>query len=128
MSKGKLDIQQINRLNKLLDMYYKPSELAEEVGFSVRQFYRVYMVIECPFYRDEEGSLWVNGKDFREWYKRNYQKNKLKKGEALCPRCKQVFEMTNPEKHEREDISYLLAICPHCGSKAARIISNRKKQ
>ena len=47
--KGRLDGRQRNRLKSLLNMKYRPREIAEEVGFSVHQVYRVYIPLECPF-------------------------------------------------------------------------------
>jgi len=66
--KGRLNGSQRMRLIKLLDMLYKPSELAEEVGFTRRQVYRVYIPSGCPHTRDEKRYIWINGKAFREWY------------------------------------------------------------
>lgn len=66
--KGRLNGRQRSRLSGLLDMLYTPSELASEVGFSVRQVYRVYVPAGCPVFRDEKGRLWINGKGFFDWY------------------------------------------------------------
>lgn len=66
--KGRLKGCQRMRLIKLFDMLYKPSELAEEVGFTRRQVYRVYIPAGCPHKRDEHKHIWINGKAFREWY------------------------------------------------------------
>ena len=65
--KGRLNAQQRTRLTKLLDMMYTPSELAEEVGFYVRQVYRVYIPAGCPQERDQHKRVWINGKAFKEW-------------------------------------------------------------
>ena len=46
--RGRLGGKQRLRLEKLLDMLYMPSELAEEVGFNRRQVYRVYIHFGCP--------------------------------------------------------------------------------
>ena len=77
MLPGRLNGQQKNRLVKLLDMFYKPSEIAEEIGFSVRQVYRVYIPAGCPYERDSKKRLWSNGKAFREWAIEIYKKGSL---------------------------------------------------
>jgi len=59
---GRLNGIQRNRLKRLLDMMYKPSELAEEVGFSLQQVYRVYVPGGCPVERDSRNHIWINGK------------------------------------------------------------------
>ena len=94
--RGRLNGQQRNRLVNLLDMMYSPSELAKEVGFTVRQVYRVYIPIGCPHERDDKGHLWINGKVFREWAKDVYQKRKLARNEAFCLTCKKPVKVTNP--------------------------------
>jgi len=60
------------RLAYLLDMLYTPAELAQEVGFSARQFYRVYVSLGCPCIRDDRRRLWINGKKLASWYKEKY--------------------------------------------------------
>ena len=55
--KRSLDGKQRNRLVRLLNMLYKPSELAEEIGFTVRQIYRVYIPAGCPCIKDENEIL-----------------------------------------------------------------------
>jgi len=81
--KGRLKGWQRMRLIKLLDMLYKPSELAEEVGFERRQVYRVYIPSSCPHSRDEKRYIWINGKEFREWYEATYPRIKLANDETF---------------------------------------------
>ena len=71
---GKLSGRQRLRLPTLLDMLYTPSELASEVGFTVRQVYRVYVPMGCPVIRDNKGRLFINGKLFSQWYFSQYKK------------------------------------------------------
>ena len=42
-------------------------ELADEIGFNVRQMYRVYIPNGCPHNRDDSRHLWINGLEFRNW-------------------------------------------------------------
>ena len=67
--KGRLNGRQRLRLGKLLDMLYKPSELAEEIGFAVDQVYRVYVPLGCPRERDSRKRLWIMVKRLRNGMK-----------------------------------------------------------
>jgi hypothetical protein len=125
--KGRLSGQQRTRLIKLLDMMYTPSELAEEIGFSVRQVYRVYIPAGCPYTKDEKRRLWINGKEFREWAKEIYGKREMEHEEAFCLTCKHPIKMVNPVKKEKGGIVYLVCVCPTCGRKIARFIEKKKR-
>jgi hypothetical protein len=124
--RGRLDGDQKNRLARLLDMLYSPSELAEEIGFSTRQIYRVYIPAGLPCQKDEKNRLWINGKVFRNWIKEAYQKQELGPHDAFCLTCKQVVKMVNPERKQEGRLFYYLCDCPKCGRKLARIITRGK--
>lgn len=124
--KGRLAGSQRMRLIKLLDMFYKPSELAEEVGFTRRQVYRVYIPAGCPHNRDHRRHIWINGKEFRKWYEETYPRVSLAKNEAFCLTCKNATKITDPIKKQKGRLSYWISICPKCGRKLARIITKEK--
>lgn len=124
--KGRLNGTQRNRLKSLLNMMYKPSELGEEVGFSANQVYMVYVPLGCPHERDEFNHIWINGREFREWYFDNYQKAKLGKNEGFCLTCKQAVKLVNPKKRTKQGLSYLVAECPDCGRTLARILDQKR--
>lgn len=125
--KGRLDGNQRNRLIRLLDMLYSPGELANEIGFEVRQVYRVYIPLGCPHEKDPTGRLWINGEDFRNWVKELYQKRNLGPNEAFCLTCKKSIKMISPEKFQKGRLFYYLCYCPNCGRKLARIITRGKR-
>lgn len=125
--KGRLSGEQRNRLARLLDMLYTPSELADEIGFTTRQVYRVYIPAGLPHIRDEKRRLWINGKAFREWINLVYQKQALKPNEAFCLTCKQAVKMLEPERKQEGRLYYYLCTCPKCGRKLARIITRGKR-
>jgi hypothetical protein len=125
--KGRLSGAQKMRLKRLFDMPYKPSELAEEIGFSVRQVYRVYIPAGCPHHRDERNHLWINGKAFREWIAKAYKKRELEKDQAYCPSCKQPVKMIDPVEKQIDNKVYLQCICPICGKKANRFVQRKKR-
>ena len=76
--RGKLNGAQKNRMRKLFDMMYRPSELAEEIGFDVRQVYRVYIPNGLPHERDNRRQIWINGLAFKSWIEDTYKKVRLK--------------------------------------------------
>jgi hypothetical protein len=125
--RGRLNAQQKQRLHSLLDMMYKPSELAEEVGFAMRQVYRVYVPAGCPHERDEKRYLWINGKAFREWALEVYKKRDLASDEAFCLTCKRPVKMIEPVQKRKEGLVYFLCGCPNCGRKLARIVEKKQQ-
>jgi hypothetical protein len=127
LQRGRLKKQQLLNLSKLLDMLYTPAELAEIVGFTRRQVYRVYMHMECPHIYDETHHLWINGAEFREWIHKTYSKTKLAPDETFCLTCKTAVQIIAPEKKISGDITYILSNCPVCGRRLTRIIEKKRK-
>lgn len=126
--KGRLGGSQRVRMAKLLDMLYTPGELAEQVGFTRRQVYRVYVPAGCPHQRDTRGYLWINGKRFREWYEATYPRLALATDEMFCLTCKKPVKIINPTQEKRGRLVYSVSACPKCGRKSARIITKDKRQ
>ena len=124
--KGRLNGRQRLRLGKLLDMLYKPSELAEEIGFAVDQVDRVYVPLGCPRERDSRKRLWINGKAFAEWYEATYPKQTLLPDEAFCLTCKKPVKIHKPVERKMGRLFYLICECPNCGRKLARIIDKER--
>ena len=125
--KGRLKGYQRMRLGKLLNMLYKPSELAEEIGFTTRQIYRVYIPAGCPHERDTKRNTWINGIDFVAWYEATYPKQTLGEHEAFCLTCKKAVEMINPKKKKKDKLTYWVCNCPTCGRKLTRISEKEKR-
>ncbi len=107
-------------------MLYTPSELAKQVGFNVRQVYRVYLPLGCPHTRDEKNRIWINGRDFGKWYLSAFPKRSLSSTQTFCRTCREAVSIENPEHHSKGEIDYLTSNCPKCNRKIARIISNRR--
>ena len=124
--KGRLDGAQRTRLKRLLDMLYKPSELADIVGFHKRQVYRVYLKLGLPGEKDKTGHLWINGKQFANWYLDNFKKIVLRNNEVFCLTCKQAVEVKKSRKVKKGKLVYLVCSCPNCKRKIAKIISNKR--
>jgi hypothetical protein len=125
--RGRINGNQRNRLIKLLDMFYTPSELAKEVGFTTRQVYRVYIPAGCPYVRDQNKRIWINGKEFREWYLRTYRKVELGHDETFCLTCRKVVKIINPERKKKGRLVYDVSFCPDCGRKLSKIIDKEKR-
>ena len=119
---GRLNGKQHNRLKRLFDMDYKPSELADRIGIDKNQIYRVYMLVGCPYEREKSGRLWINGKAFRVWYQEAYKKRELAEDEAFCLTCKKEVKMVNPVQRKKKGVLYWRCECQTCGRVLARII------
>jgi len=120
--KGRLNGPQRLRLGKLLNMLYMPSELAKAVGFTVRQVYRVYIPAGCPCVRDERRHVWINGREFAEWYEANYPKPTSTDEEAFCLTCKKPVKMINSSNSKKGRLSYVVGNCSNCGRRISRIL------
>ncbi|MCD4751632.1 MAG: hypothetical protein K8R40_01035 [Anaerolineaceae bacterium] len=123
---GRLDGKQRNRLKRLLNMWYKPSELAEEIGMPVNHIYRVYIPLGCSHERDEMRHIWINGQEFRDWYIETYKKTKGTPGQAHCHTCKKSVHAINTEtKQTPKGLVYEVGYCPNCGRRISRIITQK---
>ena len=128
LQRGRLSGAQKNRLRKLFNMLYKPKELANEIGFNVRQVYRVYIPNGCPHQRDDQRHIWINGIEFRNWIEKTYKKTNLKPDQGYCRKCNKAVTLKNPILMTTKlgDTDYLLGECPYCGRRIPRIVENRR--
>lgn len=124
--RGRLNGKQRNRLISLLDMLYTPRELSDEIGFAVRQIYRVYIPLGCPQSRDEQRHLWINGKHFRSWILDTYKKRNLRTNEAFCLTCKKAVPMMDKQRKQKGNLFYYICRCPNCGRTLNRFIIKGK--
>ena len=126
--RGRLSGKQKTRLQNLFDMMYRPSELANEIGITKRQFYRVYLPLGLPHEKDHRNHVWINGCVFREWVLDYYQEVKLKENEIFCLTCKRSVEIVNPTQYEKSGLIYLICDCPICGRKTSKILERKFEQ
>ena len=124
--KGRLNGKQRNRLKGLLDMMYKPGELAEELGINQDQIYLTYIPLGCPRIRDGRRHIEINGKEFKNWYLEKYQKAKVKEDEAFCKTCKKAVKIEDPIQLKKNGLTYIISICPICGRKLSKILDCKK--
>jgi hypothetical protein len=126
--KGRLSGAQRNRLRRLLNMMYTTIELAKEIDISPRIVREVYIPLGCPYTRNRQNHIMINGIAFRDWYQEVYKKRTLASNEAFCISCKQEVIMVKTSPMEINGLSYLLSECPVCGRSLSKIISMDRKK
>jgi hypothetical protein len=111
----------IVRLGRLLDMLYKPSEIAEEIGVIPDTIYRSYLPAGLPHTRDDDGTIWIHGPAFAAWARETISQKRAKRaglpdGHAWCLKCNQAVPLINPTvKPSNHYLELLQAACPNCG-------------
>lgn len=118
--------QHIIKLTRLLDMLYKPSEIAEEIGVAQDTVYRSYLPAGLPHIRDADGRVWIHGPAFITWARETISKKKNKRAglpedSAWCLKCNQPVPMLAPRiKPVNRYLELLQSTCPQCRSKINR--------
>jgi hypothetical protein len=118
---------QIIRLMRLLDMLYKPSELADEIGVNVDTVYRSYIPAGLPVIRDEDGHFWIHGPAFVAWARETIAQKKAKRqglpeGHAWCMTCNRPVKITALRVRSISRYSELVqGTCPACGKTVNRL-------
>ena len=118
----------MRRSLRLLDMEYKPSEIAEELSTNQQHILRL-LSAGAPARKDIKGRYWIHGKSFATWLADASPKNDrdlkarpaIAENEAYCLQCRLVITYT--EHRRTGHISY--GTCPH-GHKVTRFISPKK--
>lgn len=117
------------RLQRLLHMEYKPSELARELNISVDTIYRSYLPAGAPCRVDQKGNTWIVGDAFAGWVldhlktnRRKDPKMKMGPGEAYCVGCNKVVVLPKSKvtKPNARGVATLTGKCPACGRKVNR--------
>jgi hypothetical protein len=112
----------MRRSIRILDMEYKPSEIAEELGASKEQILRLVSA-GAPARKDAEGRFWINGFVFVSWLKevapkRIGDKATFEDDECYCFTCRSIVKFKETRRKER----MVYGICPG-GHKVTRFIS-----
>lgn len=121
----------IVKLGRLLDMLYKPSEIAEEIGVITDTVCRSYLPAGAPHTRDAQGNIWIHGPAFAAWARETIAKKKSKRaglpdGHAWCLKCNQAVQLINPKiKPVNRYLELLQAPCPLCGKTVNRARARR---
>lgn len=118
--------QHIIKLGRLLDMMYKPSEIAEEIGVAQDTVYRSYLPAGLPHVRDADGHVWIHGPAFVAWARETISKKKNRRAAlpddcAWCMKCNQPVTLVSPKiKSVNRYLELLQAKCPTCGATVNR--------
>ena len=115
MSKGvhieKLSRALMRRSMRLMDMEYKPSEIAEELGATKIQVIRL-ITAGAPARKDAKGHFWVHGERFAEWLEKAAPKKPKDKtifadDECWCLQCKRVVSFIETSRRLRDCVRYV---------------------
>ena len=112
---------QRERARGLLDMFYTPAELAEELGLPDRSYiYHTLLKHGLPSNKDDTGHVWIRGKDVLPWYIGYCEKRKHKTApdQAYCMKCRQARQV-KPETCETVTFGIVKmqkANCAVCGT------------
>lgn len=113
----------------LLQMEYKPSELAEDLGIDVRTIYRQYLPAGAPHRRDENGLIWIVGTQFRDWLEKQAEdlkdkpKSTMSDTEGYCLRCQKRTEFADGAEEVRKHARLArVGRCRDCGARMSRYV------
>lgn len=113
--------QHIARLGRLLDMLYKPAEIAAEIGVNKDTVYRSYLPAGLPHTRDSRGNIWIHGLAFQTWvrqvaHQRRARRHPMQPDQAWCMPCNGPVQLREPRvKIVNHYLELLQAPCPVCG-------------
>ena len=110
-------------------MKYRPSEIAEEIGCSVRSIYDVFIPAGCPHELHENGHYyWIVGDRFRDWMLAHQReavaegRARLGEDQAYCVVCEKatdfrdIFEVRPIDGH----LELAKGYCSECGAVVSR--------
>ena len=63
----RIDQATMRRALRLLNMQYRPSEIAAELKINVQILYRGWLPAGCPHVKDEHGNIWIAGNELHTW-------------------------------------------------------------
>ncbi len=123
--------QQVNIARELLDMLYKPAELARELFVEKPAVYE-WTRNGMPHKKDDKGRLWVHGIKAGEWVlfqstKRQKEKIAIPQGMIFCMKCQKPTKYKNA-KHEYLTSGRIMvkAICTICGMQVRQFRKSEK--
>lgn len=122
----------IVKLGRFLNMLYRPSEIAEEIGVITDTVIRSYLPAGLPHERDAQGNVWIHGPAFIGWAKETIARKKSRRtglpdGTAWCLRCRRPVQMIDPQvRSSSRYLEIMQSICPSCGATVNRARSRGK--
>lgn len=122
---------QVFKVKFLLDMLYKPVEIAEELGVSVDTVYRSYLPAGAPNQVDKAGRVWIYGPAFASWaeaYLIEKRSRKpivmMAKNEGWCLKCNRPVAIADPHMRDmKKRVQRLTGHCPTCGKVVNRFVT-----
>jgi hypothetical protein len=113
----------INKSSGLLEMEYRPNEIAVELGVSSRTV-REWLKNGAPYRKDVHNRLWIVGSDLAKWVEENRKHKsqiKLADNEAFCLHCRKPVSFLDTQKvPAKKRLFYIRGKCPQCGNKIFR--------
>lgn len=114
------------RAPALLNMLYKPSELAEELDMKKRHIYARLIPAGMPFREDESGRFWMHGPEVACWIREmSVRLPVLAEDEGFCVRCQLAVPQTDCTYVRCGRFTHRQSICPECGAKVNRGVKTR---
>jgi hypothetical protein len=116
---------QLIKLPRLLNMMYRPSEIATELDVTTETITRSYLPAGAPFEQDKGGNIWIHGLTFAAWVRsvtpRRGETSRLADGEGFCFKCSKAVMMMRPRKRSAGRYTAIWqGKCPICGGKVNR--------
>ena len=124
-----------SRLDRLLDMMYRPAEIASTLDISVDSFYRSYVPAGAPVVKDAKGVMWIHGLSFAIWARDNLKQRPedrkvMADNEVYCLKCHATVQLETVQSQPHPGlpgVRKIFGMCPTCGSKAMRFARAVKK-
>lgn len=112
----------LGRTDRLLEMWYRPAELAEELAVSKDTIYRSWIPAGAPHRRDDQGHLWICGTDLAAWLESLADRPRvaLGPGEAYCMSCRVAVRIAEATWEPRGSAVLVRGRCARCGAAVAR--------
>lgn len=109
----------------LLDMVYKPSELAEILNLSAKTIYK-YVEQGLPVRKDRYGHIWINGKALAGWGKSMLSTGRkvrlVGKDDFYCLGCKAAVHQEVYTARRSRRVMLLKGVCPVCGTTITKFV------
>ena len=124
----------MRRSMRLLEMEYKPSELADEIQVTTHTIYNVYLPAGLPHRREENGNIWIVGTQFVAWANAALEKGKryasqrrqpIGDAQCYCVKCREVTDfkhITRKVPLSRKRVM-VYGICAQCNGNVSTIKS-----